>query len=80
MSICKKDKNGKQYYTFEDIRKIHKLTEFFKYGFYIALAIWICEFVFVSFYNGSDVIKVIVMVISLGLCNFFVIGKVVVER
>lgn len=80
MSIGKKDKNGNRYYTFEDIPKIYKLTEFFKYGFYIALAIWICEFVFVSLYNGSEVIKVIVMVILLGICSFFVVGKVVVER
>lgn len=48
MSIGKKDKNGNRYYTFEDISKINKLTEFFKYGYYIAFAIWICEFVFVS--------------------------------
>ena len=80
MSIGKKDKNGKRYYTFEDIPKIHKLTNLFKYGFQIAFAIWICEFVFVSLYNGSEVIKVIVMVILLGICSFFVIGKLIVER
>ena len=80
MSIGKKDKNGKRYYTFKDIPKIHKLTEFFKYGFYIAVVIGMCEFAFVSFYNGSNVIKVIVMVILLAIYEFFVIGKVVVER
>lgn len=80
MSIGKKDKNGKRYYTFEDIPKIHKLTEFFRDGFYIAFAIWLCEFIFVSLYNGSEVIKIIVMVILLGIHEFFVIGKVVVER
>ena len=80
MSIGKKDKNGKRYYTFEDIPKIHKLTNFFKYGFQIALAIWLCEYIFVTFYNGSEVIKVIVMVILLGICSFFVIGKLIVER
>ena len=52
MNIGRKDKNGKRYYTFKDIPKIHKLTEFFKYGFYIAFAIWLCEFIFVSLYNA----------------------------
>lgn len=80
MSIGRKDKNGKRYYTFEDIPKIHKLTNLFKYGFQIALVIWLCEFIFVTFYNGSEVIKIIVMVILFGIFEFFVIGKVVVER
>ncbi|MCI9127817.1 MAG: hypothetical protein HFG28_11660 [Eubacterium sp.] len=80
MSIDKKDKNENRYYTFKDIPKIHKLTEFFKYGFYIAFAIWLCEFIFVSLYNGSEVIKIIVTVILLGIHSLFVIGKVVVER
>ena len=80
MNIGRKDKNGKRYYTFKDIPKIHKLTEFFKYGFYIAFAIWLCEFIFVSLYNGSEVIKIIVTVILLGIHSLFVIGKVVIER
>ena len=80
MNIGRKDKNGKRYYTFADIPKIHKLTEFFKHGYYIAFAIWICEFVFVSLYNGSEVIKGIVMVILLCVCSFFVIGKLIVDR
>lgn len=80
MSIGKKDKNGKRYYTFEDIPKIHILTEFFKYGFHIAAVIGVCEFAFVTFYSGSEVIKTIIAVVSLGLHYFFIIGKVIVER
>ena len=80
MNIGRKDKNGKRYYTFADIPKIHILTEFFKYGFQIAFSIWLCEFIFVTFYNGSEVIKIIVALILLGTFEFFVIGKVVVKR
>ena len=80
MSIDKKDKNENRYYTFKDIPKIHKLTEFFKYGFYIAFAIWLCEFIFVSLFYGSELIKIIVTVFLLGIHSLFVIGKVVVER
>lgn len=35
MFIGKKDKEGNIYYTFSDLPKIHILTEFFKYGFYV---------------------------------------------
>ncbi|NBJ93824.1 hypothetical protein [Parablautia muri] len=80
MSIGKKDKNDKRYYTFENIPKIYKLAEFFKHGFCIALAVWICEFIFIEFYNGSEVIKIFVTIVLLGIHESFVIGKVVVER
>lgn len=80
MSIGKKDKNGKGHYAFEDIARIHKLTKLFKYGYYIAFAIWLCEFIFVTFYKGSETIKIIVMVILLCICSLFVMGKLVVER
>lgn len=80
MSIGKKDKDGNRYYVFEDIPKIHKLKGFFKHGYYIAFAVWMCEFIFITFYEESEIIKVIVMAILLFICSFFVIGKVVVER
>ena len=79
MSIGKKDKSGKRYYTFKDILKIHKLTEFFKYGFYVALIIWMCGICFSTFYEGSAVIRITVIIVSLCIYIFFVIGKVVVE-
>ena len=65
MGIGKKDKNGKRYYTFKDIPKIHKLTEFFKYGFYVALIIWMCGICFSTFYEGSAAIRLEVIVVTL---------------
>lgn len=49
MFIGKKDKEGNIYYTFSDLPKIHILTEVFKYGFYVSMVIWFCEFVFQHF-------------------------------
>ena len=79
MNIGKRDKSVKRYYTFEDIPKIHILTEFFKYGFYVAVVIGVCEFAFVTFYSGSEVIKTIVAVVPLGLHYFFIVGKAIVD-
>ena len=80
LSIGKRDEKGNIYYTFEDIPKIYKLTEFFRYGFYIALIIWMCGICFSTFYNGSTAIRVVVIVISLCIYIFFVIGKALVEN
>lgn len=79
MNIDRKDKNGKRYYTFEDIPKIHKLTNFFKYGFQIALAIWMCGICFSTFYEGSAVVRIVVIIVTLCVYIFFVIGKAVVD-
>ena len=79
MSIGKRDKSGKKYYTFKDIPKIHILTEIFKYGFYVALAIWMCGICFSTFYEGSAVVRIVVIVVTLCIYIFFVIGKAVVD-
>ncbi|MBD5548127.1 MAG: hypothetical protein HDQ97_12120 [Lachnospiraceae bacterium] len=80
MSIGKNDKNGNRYYTFKGIPKIHILTEFFKYGFYIALVIWICGICFSTFYDGSVAIRITVIVVTLSIYIFFVLGKAVVDN
>ena len=80
MFTGKKDKKGNIYYTFKDIPKIHILTEFFKYGFYIALVIWMCGICFSTFYDGSVAIRIAVIVVTLSIYIFFVLGKAVVER
>jgi hypothetical protein len=77
--IGKKDEKGNIYYTFKDIPKIHKLSTFFRYGFYIALIIWMCGICFSMFYNGSSVIKVTVITISLCIYIFFAIEKSIME-
>lgn len=79
MLIGKKDEKGNIYYTFKDIPKIHILTEFFKYGFYVALAIWMCGICFSTFYEGSAVIRVAVIIVSLCIYILFVVGKAVVD-
>ena len=79
MFIGKKDKSGNIYYTLKDIPKIHKLTEFFKYGFYIALIICLCGISFSTFYNGSAAIRIEIIVVSLYIYIFFVVGKAVVD-
>ena len=79
MNIGRKDKNGKRYYTFADIPKIHILTEFFKYGFYVALAIWMCGICFSTFYEGLAVVRIVVIIVTLCVYIFFVIGKAVVD-
>lgn len=46
MSIGKKTKNENKYSTFKGIPKVYKLLKLFGYyGFYIALAMCICEFI-----------------------------------
>ncbi len=80
MFIGKKDKNGNIVYTLKDIPKIHMLTEFFKYGFHVSLIIWFCGICFSIFYNESAVIRIAVIVITLCVYIFFVIGKAVVEN
>lgn len=79
MIIGNKDENGNIYYTFKDILKIHTLTEIFRYGFYVALAIWMCGVCFSTFYNGSVVIRIAVIVILFSFYIFFAVGKAVVE-
>ena len=79
MLIGKKDKKGNIYYTLSDLPKIHILTEFFKYGFYVALIIWICGICFSTFYDGSAAIRIAVIVVTLCIYIFFVVGKAVVE-
>lgn len=79
MIIGKKDKYGNTYYSFKDSVKIHRLSTFFRYGFYISLIIWMCGMCFAMFYNGSSVIKVAVIVISLCIYIFFVIGKSIID-
>ncbi len=80
MFIGKKDKKGNIYYTFKDIPKIHILTEFFKYGFYVSSIIWMCGICFSMFYSGSTVIRVAIIVISFCIYIFFAIGKSIIER
>lgn len=77
--IGKKDKKGNIYYTLSDLPKIHILTEFFKYGFYVALIIWICGICFSTFYDGSAAIRIAVIVVTLCIYIFFVVGKAVVD-
>lgn len=79
MFIGKKDEYGIKYYTFEDIPKIHKLTEFFKYGFYVALVMWFCGICILTFYDGSVAIRIVVIVVTLCIYIFFVIGKAVLD-
>lgn len=79
MFIGKKDKEGSTYYTFSDIPKIHMLTEFFKYGFYVALIIWFCGVCFSTFYDGLAAIRIAVIVVTLCIYIFFVIGKAVLD-
>lgn len=79
MFIGKKDKEGNIYYTFSDIPKIHILTEFFKYGFYVTLVIWLCGICFSTFYDGSAAIRIAVIVVTLCIYIFFVVGKAVVD-
>lgn len=77
--IGKKDEEGNIYYTLSDIPKIHILTEFFRYGFYGALAIWFCGICFSIFYDGLAAIRISVIVVTLCIYIFFVIGKAVVD-
>lgn len=80
MFIGKRTKEGNIYYTLSDIPKIHILTELFKYGFYVALIIWICGICFSTFYDGSVTIRTAVIVVTLCIYIFFVVGKVVVDN
>lgn len=79
MFIGKKDKEGNIYYIFSDLPKIHMLTEFFKYGFYVAIVIWLCGICFSIFYDGLAAIKIAVIVVTFCIYIFFVIGKAVVD-
>lgn len=79
MFIGKRDKEGSIYYTLRDIPKIHILTEFFKYGFYVALIIWFCGICFSTFYAASATIRIAVIVVTLCIYIFFVIGKAVLD-
>ncbi len=79
MFIGKKTKMENIYYTFNDIPKIHILTEFFKYGFYVSLIIWMCGVSFSIFYDGTEAIRIAVIVVTLCIYIFFVIGKAVVD-
>lgn len=79
MNIDETDGKVNIFDVFKDILKICKLDTFFKYGFYVALIIWICGICFSTFYDGSAAIRIVVIVVT--LCNyiFFVIGKAVLD-
>lgn len=79
MIIGKKDKYGNIYYSFKDIPKIHRLGIFFRYGFYVSLIIWLCGICFVMFSEMAAGIKIAVIIITLGIYVFFVVGKVILE-
>lgn len=79
MFIGKKDEYGIKYYTFDDIPKIHKLTEFFDHAVKISSFIWKCGLCFLMLYNGSVVIRIAVAVVSLLIHIFFAIGKAAVD-
>ena len=57
---------------------LYILTEFFKYGFYVALAIWMYGICFSTFYEGSAVVRIVVIVVTFCVYISFVIGKAVV--
>lgn len=80
MFIGKKDKYGIIYYSFKDVVKIHRLSIFFRYGFYVSLIIWMCGICFAMFSEVSEGIKVAVVVITLCIYIFFAIGKGVMEQ
>ena len=71
MFIGKMGKSRNVYYTLKDIPKIHILTEFFKYGFYIALIIWLCGICFSTFYDGLVAIRIAVIIATLCIHIFF---------
>lgn len=79
MIIGKKDKYRNTYYSFKDIPKIHKLTTFFEYGFYVSFIIWILGICFAMFSEVVVGIKIAVIIATLCIYIFFVIGKAVVE-
>lgn len=61
-------------YTTKDIKRL----KFFRYGFYISLIIWMCGISF-AFSEASVMKKIIVIVVTLCIYLFFVIGKSVIE-
>jgi|GEM_PF-5406233 len=79
MYIGKRDAYGKTYYTFKDLFKIHRLSIFFRYGFYVSLAIWMCGMCFAMFSEVAAGIKIAVIVSTFGIYDFFVVGKSVME-
>lgn len=79
MFIGKKDEYGIKYYTFEDIPKIHKLTEFFDHAVKIASFVWMCGLCFSVLYDGSAAIRIVVALVTLCSYIFFVIGKAVLD-
>lgn len=79
MFIGKKNKYGIINYSFRDVVKIHRLSLFFRYGFYISLVIWMCGMCFAMFSEVATGIKVAVIVITLCIYIFFVFGKSVME-
>lgn len=79
MFIGKKDKYGITYYTFKDLFKIHRLSIFFRYGFYISIVLWMCGMCFAMFSKVSGDMKATVIVVTLFVYIFFVVGKCTIE-
>lgn len=79
MFIGKKDKYGITYYSFTDVVKIHRLSLFFRYGFYVSLVIWMCGMCFAMFSKVTAGIKIAVIVITFCIYVFFLVGKSVIE-
>lgn len=62
MLFGNKDKYGILYYTFKDVVRLHRIDLFFRYGFYVALIIWMCGICFSMFSGASTGTKVAVSV------------------
>lgn len=55
------------------------ILKFFRTGFYISMIIWMCGMCFSMFSDASARIKIAVIVITLVIYTFFVVGKGIVE-
>lgn len=62
-------------YTTKEIKRM----KFFRYGFYISLAVWMCGICFTMFSEVSVIMKLIIIAVTLGIYLFFVVGKAIME-